>query len=823
MKKNTLVIALIMCYGVLASQELNLNKKQLNAKKIEIGIQIDGNLDEDAWTNSSIASNFVQRSPNPGAEPSQKSEIKVLYDNSGLYIGARLYESNPDSILRQVTQRDEIGNSDWFGLFIDSYRDGINGVYFLVTPAGVQVDAKITPQRNQNGNFEIIQGEDFNWDAVWESEIQVNADSWTVEIMIPYSAIRFPKTEEQIWHVNFGRMIRRSQELSYWNEVDPQENGFLNQAGYLKDIHDIKSPIRLQATPFIALYGQHHHDKTGDPKNSFGRSFNGGMDVKFGISDAFTLDMTLIPDFGEAQSDNQVLNLSPFEVRFDENRQFFTEGTELFNKGNLFYSRRVGGRPVKFWDVEEDLADDEEVIENPNQAQLYNATKISGRTKKGLGVGFFNATSGREVALIENSEGLRREFETNPLTNYNVLVLDQNLKNNSFVSLINTTVLRDGSYYDANVSGTVFTLRNKANSYSINGSAKLSQKYFTDDTDLGHAVNLGVNKTSGNFRFGAGYNLESDTYDINDLGFINNNNEQSWDLFLEYNIFKPFWNFNRAGIGLYQGYNRLQNPNVFTGYQVNMWVWANTKKFWNFNFWTNLSPFEGFDYFEPRQEGRYFRTPTESNLGFWIGSDTRKKLRMGINGNFTKFGDDNRYSLNIGLFPRYRVNDKLSLGFRIFNRLAKNEVGYATVLDNENADGDIIFGRRNRMTVENNANTDYAFNKNMTLSFRLRHFWTKVEYNSFHFLTDNGLLASTDYIGQHNANFNAFNIDMVYRWRFAPGSDVYIVWKNAILNSEDYLNGGYFDNLSGLFDNPQTNSISIKVIYFLDYLKLKGK
>ena len=116
--------------------------------------------------------------------------------------------------------------------------------------------------------------------------------------------------------------------------------GFLNQAGYLNGIKEIKPPLRLQATPFIAVYGENYHDKTSDPVNSFGHSINGGMDVKFGLSDAFTLDLTLIPDFGEAQSDNNVLNLSPFEVRFDENRQFFTEGTELFNKGGLFYSRR---------------------------------------------------------------------------------------------------------------------------------------------------------------------------------------------------------------------------------------------------------------------------------------------------------------------------------------------------------------------------------------------------------------------------------------------------------------------------------------------------
>src|SRR5690606_30343996 len=132
---------------------------------------------------------------------------------------------------------------------------------------------------------------------------------------------------------------------------------------------------------------------------------SGGMDVKYGINDAFTVDLTLIPDFGEAQSDNQVLNLSPFEVKFDENRQFFTEGVELFNKGGYFYSRRVGGRPIHYWDVEDSLGEGEEILENPLETQLYNATKISGRTSKGLGLGFFNAVAGSSFAKIKKENG----------------------------------------------------------------------------------------------------------------------------------------------------------------------------------------------------------------------------------------------------------------------------------------------------------------------------------------------------------------------------------------------------------------------------------
>ena len=809
-KEIALLFFLNLLFFYTSAQDLDLNKKQTKAFRTNQAISIDGLLSEDDWLRATPTSDFIVNEPNPGTKPAQRTEVKIMYDNTGLYVGAMLYDSKPDSILKELSQRDQFGNTDWFGIFLDPYRDGINGVSFIVTPAGVQFDAKYS-----------VFGEDENWDAVWESATNITDQGWVVEMKIPYSAIRFPDMPIQTWHLNFGRMIRRIQQKSFWSEVDPQKNGFLNQAGYLMGIEDIKSPVRLSATPFIAVYGQHYHDKEGDPINSYGRSFNGGMDIKYGISDAFTLDMTLIPDFGEAQSDNQVLNLSPFEVRFDENRQFFTEGTELFNKGGLFYSRRVGGTPLHYYDVYDQMTDDEEVIENPQQTQLYNATKISGRNKNGLGIGLFNATSGRTTALLRNSEGIEREIQTDPLTNYNVFVLDQNLKNNSYVTFINTTVLRSGSDYDANVTGTVFSLRNKKNTYEVRGSGALSQKYFTNDTDLGHKYNLSFRKTSGNLIFGLFYGEESDTYDPNDLGFLYNNNERGVEGWVEYNAYKPFWKFNRAGGGLWMQYSMLYNPSVFTDYGINTWFWGETKNFWNLNFFTYHEPFVTYDYFEPRTEGRYYRVPTSSNYGFYIGSDRRKRLRVSMNANFRTFSEEGRVSRNYFIEPRFRVNDKLSFTWELGLLNNRNSIGYVNdFIDEKSNEHHIIFGRRDQNTVINELGSSYNFNNKMALTFRLRHYWSKVKYNRFNLLLEDGGLGYTDYQDIHDANFNAFNIDMVYRWRFAPGSDIFVVWKNAIFNSSDIPSVDYFDNVNKLFESPQTNSLSIKVIYFLDYLNL---
>lgn len=812
----------VLCCFYLSAQVLDPLKKQLEATRQQSTIKLDGVLDEADWQRATASSDFVEYGPNPGTTPSQKSSVKVIYSNTAMYIGATLYDTHPDSILQEMTERDNFGNTDWFGVVIDAYQDGINGVGFFITPAGIQFDTKYSALGGNNDG--TLGGGDSNWDAVWDGVAKITNQGWVVEMEIPYSAIRFPKKMDQVWNINFGRVIRRTREENYWNPVNPELNGFVNQAGQISGISNIESPVRLSATPFVATYLENYHDNQGDPVNTLSRSISGGMDVKYGINDAFTLDMTLIPDFGEAQSDNQVLNLSPFEVRFNENRQFFTEGTELFNKGGLFYSRRVGGSPLRYGDAfsEVDEEQGEVLIENPSEAQLYNATKVSGRTSKGLGLGVFNATAKRTVAKIKNKDGEVREFETNPLTNYNVFVLDQNLKNNSFVTLINTNVMRNGDSYDANVTGTEFSLRNKANSYQLSGSAALSQKYWVDETDLGHRWQLNINKTSGKLQWGTGYYEESDTYDPNDLGFLGSNNEREFWGNVNYNIYKPFGNFNSAGGGMFVHYTQLYNPSTFTALGINAWLWASTKKFFNFGGGTYFRPTESFDYFDTRTEGRYYRNPRFANFWAWISTDYRKRFALDVNveAHFNEEEGRHRYGMNIE--PRFRVNDRLLLQWETWINFSKREVGFVDKDEND----EIIFGRRDRTTIENTFRTRYVFTNNMTLSFRLRHYWSNASYSSMHRLGLDGNLYDTGYNDFSDNSFNSFNIDMIYRWRFAPGSDLFIIWKNNIsrwTNDLEQLEYDYQRSVRSLGDIPQTNSLSIKLIYFLDYLDFKKK
>jgi Domain of unknown function (DUF5916) len=599
----------------------------------------------------------------------------------------------------------------------------------------------------------------------------------------------------------------------------------LNQSGTMAGIGNIQSPVRLSATPYFSVYAENLYDKSNAQKSTWGRSINGGMDIKYGINDAFTLDATLVPDFGQVRSDNRVLNLSPFEVRFDENRQFFTEGTELFNKGGLFYSRRVGGSPLHSDDVYDQLADNEEVMDNPGESQLINATKVSGRTNGGLGIGVFNAISAETNASIKNVvSGDERQYTTSPLTNYNIAVLDQNLKNNSYVSLINTNVLRRGDDYEANVTGTRFSFRNKAQSYAFNGRAVVSQKYFPSSTDLGHSYFGEVSKTSGKIQWEMGYSVESYDYDPNDLGFIFSPNGRSVFGAWSYNKNEPFGNFIEGHLTIEADYERLQKPDAFSEFGVGVDGFLVTKNRVGLGAFTYMEPVENFDYFEPRTDdfSRYYRFPTNRNIGGFISTDYRKKFALDLQTNFRKFDQKGRYRFNITASPRFRASDRLSFYLEVGSYNWRNDVGYVTTLEN----GEIILGIRDNITVENVFNTTYIFSNKMSLSFRLRHYWAKAEYSSLHLLDKDGRLTDTNYDGFSDNSFNAFTVDAVYRWRFAPGSDIFVVWKN---NTEDFsfanedIQYSYEDGVRRLSDFPQRNSLSLRVIYYLDYLNLKRK
>lgn len=811
-------------------------KRDLVPTRTTERVKIDGKFDEIAWQSATVTDNFVQLETNPGASSALRTEVRVLYDDDAVYIAAIMYDPQPDSIGQQYTLRDETSRAtDWFGVVFDCYRDGNNGVSFTTTAVGVQRDSKFSANFDA-GDFG--DAEDKSWNAVWGSATTKIPEGWAVEMAIPYSALRFPEVEVQSWHINFRRYIARYRETSYWNEVKPNVAGTLTQSGLLNGMQHLKTPVRLQAMPFVAAYVRDYFDKNNNPKHQRGKSLTGGMDIKYGLSDAFTLDMTLIPDFGQVQFDKQILNLGPFEVQFNENRQFFTEGTELFNKGNLFYSRRVGGRPLHYFDASAAVGTGETLLENPTTSQLYNATKVSGRTSQGTGIGVFNAIAAPMYATIAKADGTERRFQTAALTNYNVVSIDQNLPNNGYITLINTSVVRSGSDYDANVTGTNFQLRNKKGIYELTGGGAMHQKFYSTYTDRGYKYGLGGRKISGQLQFGAFYNVESPDYDPNDLGFLYSPNERSIESAVSYSIFKPFGAFNYSKTSANIDYSRLVRPDVFTDLDISGQTFFLTKKIFGFGGSFRLKPLETYDYFEPRTTdfSRFFATPTSIGGGAFISSDYRKAFALDVRIFYRNFDDiTNRDYTELTVSPRFRPSDKLFFVVRstaerphqapgyVFGGTQSNAVGYEQL-----AQGDIIFMRRNQITLNNEISGQYTFNNRMGLTMIMRHYWSKVEAKSFHLLTAEGDLAPTPYTGYtaegtplHNANFDLFNLDLAYSWRFAPGSDISIVWKNIIQNNDALAQLTYLENLRNLPNHPQTNSISVRITYFIDYATLR--
>jgi hypothetical protein len=511
--KRFLAISFVMISFFALAEE-----KKVSISRIDEKVNLDGALDEDFWSNCQMLSDFTQFQPIAGAPSVRRTEVRIAYDDAAIYIGAEMFDQR-DSMSLTLSQRDVFGNADYFGLIFDPYNAGTIGFAFFVTSSGVQID-----------ELHQVNEIDGNWNAVWKSEVVVKDDSWVAEIKIPFSALRFPKKEIQTWGLNFVRNIRRDREESHWNFYDPTGINLISQLGVVNGIKDVKSPLRFSATPYISGYVENFDGNTG-------YTLNGGMDLKYGLNEAFTLDMTLIPDFGQVRFDNQVLNLSPFEVRFNENRQFFTEGTELFNKQGLFYSRRVGGRPLFYGAIAASLDSNEAVIENPQTTQLINATKLSGRTKTGTGIGLFNAVTSPMEALIRDTlTGSERRVETGPLSNYNVFVIDQNLKNNSTVTLTNTNVLRNGNAYDANVTALGTNLYSKGQKYNIRGTVSVSQLLENGNNQMGYQTSGRIAKTRGNFLWRLGYDESNLTYNRNDLGFQQNNNTRNFSTILNYNI-----------------------------------------------------------------------------------------------------------------------------------------------------------------------------------------------------------------------------------------------------------------------------------------------
>ena len=770
----------------------SFSQRNYSITKTQIAPKIDGLNDDNAWENSSFSSNFISEKPINGEAERIGFETfwKAVYDNQAIYFLVLMKDPNPDSILSQLSQRDKLNsaNTDKIEIRINPFNDGQLDYSFSVSASGVQQDIKFS----SNGNEEI------NWNMVWNSATKINDDGWIAEFEIPYSALRFPQKENQNWNFNIRRTIRRFRQSYTWNYVDNSMENTIDQTGIISGLSNIEPPTRLTLFPYISSVGINNGD-------TILKKINGGLDIKYGINQSFTLDMTLIPDFGQVGFDNQVLNLSPFEIQYDEKRSFFNEGTELFNKSGLFYSRRI----------------------NDN---LLNASKITGKTNNNLGIGFLNA-------ITKNTD----DENDLPQSNYNVLVLDKTLKNSSSITFTNTNVQRkNNSGSEANVSGLNLNLKNKKRSIQLKTNYKYSLVRENENLTTGFSSLINLEKISGKFQYGI-YNLiESDTYDPNDLGLLFNNNEISYSAYINYRTLRP----NNIFINFYNSfetnYNELYNPKKFVDFSMSYRQRVTFRNYLTWGFRTSIKPVNQNDYFEARAslDDVFIRSKSFEGRTF-LSSDYRKKIALdfSLNGGIYNIYEAKKIGYRIS--PRLRINNHFFVSYVFSTESTKNDFGYHQLLKHQtNSENDIIvFSNRDLNFFTNVLKGQYVVNNKISFDIKFRHHWQTVKNNSFHQIDDSGFKLNdkleynlndfqnnNDYNNDiyYDTNFNAWNIDLNFNYWFAPGSELSIVWKNSILTNGDKLQNYYVENLIDLINNQQENSISLKVRYYLDYQRLKN-
>ncbi|MBK6610371.1 MAG: carbohydrate binding family 9 domain-containing protein [Sphingobacteriales bacterium] len=682
--KNKFILALffIFCWtSLLAAPPLKtLDELTLTAIKTSQNLHIDGVLEEDAWKNAPMATNFITSEPVFGQSAQQKTQVWLLYDDKAIYVAAQMFEDKAHAIANEMSVRDQIvdANTDYFRVGIDTYNDNVNANVFTVSAANVQGDFKIN-------------GTDYDdaWDAVWQSRATMHPNGgWVIEIRIPYSALRFPNKPVQTWGINFFRFSERTQEFTTWAAINPAVDGIINQWGSWVNLQNIKPPLRLSFTPYLGLSYERYPTNNSDnlPVTGYeeGKNINGGMDVKWGINESFTLDATLIPDFGQVQSDDKVLELGPFERRYNERRPFFTEGTELFSKGDIFYSRRIGGLPLHFFDAYLQTDTLEYVAENPTMSQLYNATKFSGRTAKNLGIGVLNVIQApTHAAIINTQTNKTRRFETAPLTNYNVFVLDKVLKNNSSISLINTNLLRNGTSPDANVTALETRLAGSKNKYAFNATLKASQIFTAEQTQRGYNYQVGYGKISGTWRWKVSHVGMDKNYDPNDMGLQYGNNNTKTSIEAGYFQYKPNKTFNSWSVNGNFNYQTHFTPFAHEKQIVNINFNGQFTNFWMLSAWVDGSPFDTHDYNEPRKEDTYFLRPGYFFTGFNLQTDTRKKVWFSFEGNIADSYNHKDYYYSGQLASNFRFSQRLTATYTIFADYDQSNYGWVNTINQQ--------------------------------------------------------------------------------------------------------------------------------------------
>ena len=654
----------------------------MRARRAQGTINIDGKLTETSWAAAAPSGDFMQSYPQVGGKPTDPTEVRVLYDDDALYVGVRMFDSQPHLIAAQLARRDATGiYSDWLHVMVDSYHDRRTSFRFSVNPRGVQKDVL---EYNDNN------GEDINWDAVWEVATNVDSLGWTAEYRIPFSQLRFsgaPKGVERLWGIQVMRDIARRNERDTWSPWKQTDPGFVSFEGDLAGIVDIPTPRRLEVMPYVSAKLTR---APGEAANPFYRANDAqpsaGADLKYGLPSGLTLTATANPDFGQVEVDPAVVNLSAFETFFPEKRPFFVEGSNLFNIGSInggpsygsqqiFYSRRIGRSPQRF--------PAGQFVDAPDATTILGAGKLTGKVA-GWSVGVLNAVTAAENARVVDGSGVETKTAVEPLTNYFVGRLSRDFRGGKTVlSVGGTAVNRDladtvfknllrssadvgsldfehrwaqwsmtGAFSESRINGGRAVIRNAQTS-----SARYYQRpdadYLRVDTAAnslsGYSAKLGLNKP-GTWGFSATAKAINPGYEVNDLGFMGRVDYMNVGASSSYNNYTP--GKRLRSYSLYAGTNHAWN---YGGDRI----WTSFFNQVTLNFTNLWSVYGGGEYDPSTIDDRLTRggprgqQPAQYGLWTQIVTDARKTFSYNLYADY--YGDiDHGYAkdLTVGIDVR---------------------------------------------------------------------------------------------------------------------------------------------------------------------------
>ena len=797
------------------------NRKEIKITRFNNPPKIDGIINDSQWNGLEPATEFERWMPNNGQKEREgyESFIYLGYDDTGIYIAGKFNDPNPSLIPLEFSQRDDIWevNADSFWLSINTNDDNLNDQGFQVTSAGTLGDTYTSGEFSED---------DWNFDTVFEAKVSIDENGWNMEMKIPYSALRFPSSDIQSWGIQFSRRIIEFGEFYTWNYIDTKTSTFRESLGLLNGLKNISPPTRLFFYPY--LQSSVDLNKNNRPLSGY----SAGMDLKYGISNNFTLDATLIPDFGQVAFDEKELNLSPFEQKFDENRAFFTEGSQLFKKadtggfrgGNFFYSRRIGDDIIL--NTDELIEDNEELISYETKSNLVNSIKLTGTTNSGLSIGIINSITEKAYANVKdlNTQEIKNKLIA-PLTNYNVVSLSQTALNKySTFSFLNTNVNRGDDFKGSNNSALVVDLYDNDRKFNINANVFQSNSKSFSDTK-GFRGGISLSELTGSLRFDIGWNGVDANYYQNDLGYYNLRNDQRLWAKVGYMTFKPTKLYEKIEAYLWMSERSRFYPKILKSLGGRIGLTLTSLKLEeiraSFDYTSKYKDFE-----ETRKEDFFIYQPAEYELEFNYRSDTRKKLvygsgiehSYGVNEQF----NENSSETEIEFYSGYRLSNQFKVELGISNGISKNEIGY--VFDeNDN----LYFGNRKVKFTENNISLNYNFNSYKSLNLKFRQFWSSALYKEDFFLlkSDGNRSVSEKNISDYNpnTNFNLWNLDLSYNWEFAPGSKITLLYRNNIFNENNLSGISYYNSTKELFEKPINHQLSLRINYFIDFNLLKKK